>query len=78
MGSAQIVLTKEDGWWVAEDATTGVVSQGRTRQDALANLDEALAGAKGEGHEPGEQALRDLGIDPAQNESSADGAGLFE
>lgn len=45
----------------------GVTSQGRTRQDALENLDEAVDGTKGEGHKPTDEELRDFGIDPEDN-----------
>lgn len=66
-GHERIILTRDDGWWVARDTVAGVTSQGRTRQDALKNLDEAVAGAKGEGHKPTDEELRDLGIDPEDN-----------
>jgi len=45
----RIILTEEDDWWVAEDEETGVTSQGRTPEAALANLDEALDGFRGRG-----------------------------
>lgn len=38
----EIRLVKEDGWWVATDTDAGVASQGKTRSEALENLDEAL------------------------------------
>jgi predicted RNase H-like HicB family nuclease len=66
-----ITLTRaDDGWWVARDEETGVASQGETRQDALENLDEAVALHKGEigesinTREEEEKALEELGIDP--------------
>ena len=37
------LIEEDDGWWAAIDEETGVASQGETRQDALANLDEAVA-----------------------------------
>ncbi len=43
------MLIQEADWWVAGDDTTGVTSQGRTRETDLENLDEALAGFHGEG-----------------------------
>lgn len=74
-----ITLTDEGEWWVARDTETGVTSQGRTREAALDNLDEALAGYRGEGEEPSEDDLRELGIDPANNESrSLDDSEQFE
>lgn len=65
----QIRLTEnEDGWWTARDLDAEVTSQGPTREEALENLDEAVALATGEvGHEPTDEELRELGIDPAEN-----------
>ena len=42
----QVVLYPgEDGYWVAEcPSLAGCVSQGATRQDAIANVREAIAG----------------------------------
>lgn len=74
-----ITLTEDGDWWVARDVETGVTSQGRTRKAALDNLDEALAGYRGEGGAPTEEDLRDLGIDPDANESgSLDDSEMFE
>lgn len=64
-----ITLVREDDWWVAKDEETGVVSQGKSRQEALENLDEAVQGYRGEGDPPTEEDLRELGIDPAENTS---------
>jgi len=64
-----ITLTHSGDWWVATDTETGVTSQGRTRPDALDNLDEALEGCEGVGDPPTEDELRSTGIDPANNES---------
>lgn len=36
------LIEEDDGWWSAVDEQTGVASQGPTRQEALANLDEAV------------------------------------
>ena len=65
-----ITLTQaDDGWWVARDEPTGVASQGETRQDALNNLDEAVALHKGEigqsidTGEDEQQVLEEFGID---------------
>jgi predicted RNase H-like HicB family nuclease len=59
------LVEAEDGGWSAIDTETGVASQGETRSEALANLDEAVALHKGEIGEPVTDAdLRDLGIDP--------------
>lgn len=82
-----ITLTQaDDGWWVARDEETGVASQGETRQDALDNLDEAVALHKGEIGESidtwdeEKKVLEDLGIDPdevAQARDEHDGLPEF-
>jgi predicted RNase H-like HicB family nuclease len=60
----EIRLWREDGWWVAEDVETGVTTQGETREDALANLDDAVSLHEGDvGREPTREELRELGID---------------
>lgn len=38
-----VVFTKEERWIVATDFSSGVASQGRTMDEALSNLQEALA-----------------------------------
>jgi predicted RNase H-like HicB family nuclease len=54
----------EDGWWSAIDEDAGVASQGETRAEARANLDEAVALHRGATGAPVPDAdLRDLGID---------------
>lgn len=59
------LVEEADGWWSAVDEDTGVASQGETREEALQNLDEAVALHKGEAGEPvTDEDLRDLGIDP--------------
>jgi predicted RNase H-like HicB family nuclease len=64
----RITLTKEGDWWVATDedaGTEGVASQGQTREEALDNLDEAVALHEGEIGEPvTDEDLREWGIDP--------------
>ncbi len=38
-----VVITQEDtGWYVATDVATGVASQGKTYEESLNNLREAL------------------------------------
>ena len=64
-----ITLTEDGEWWIAEDTETGVVSQGKSRTEALDNLDEALAGYRGAGDEPSQAELRAAGIDPDANVS---------
>lgn len=36
------LIEEDDGWWSAIDEESGVASQGPTRREALANLDEAV------------------------------------
>lgn len=75
----RITLTQDDDLWVVRDEQTGVTTQGTTRKGAIDNLDEALAGYHGEGEPPSEEALRELGIDPEENESgSLDESDIFE
>ncbi len=42
----QVVITKgEDGYWVAEcPSLPGCISQGRTKEDTVANIKEAIEG----------------------------------
>ncbi|WP_160063640.1 MULTISPECIES: type II toxin-antitoxin system HicB family antitoxin [Natrialbaceae] len=65
----RITLTEEDEWWVATDEETGVTSQGGTRVEALENLDEAVELHKGDGREPTNEELREIGINPENNKS---------
>ncbi|OYR69878.1 type II toxin-antitoxin system HicB family antitoxin [Halorubrum ezzemoulense] len=74
-----ITLTQaDDGWWVACDEATGVASQGETRQDALDNLDEAVALHKGktgdsvDNWEEEKEVLEELGIDPDEVQQARD------
>lgn len=67
------LVENPSGRWTARDHETGVASQGDTRQAALENLDEAVALYRGEtGHEPTDEELRDLGVDPAVARSQGD------
>lgn len=69
----RITLTEEDGGWVARDEDVGVTSQGETRQEALENLDEAVALYKGEiGREPTDEELREIGVEPEDNETGGE------
>ena len=64
-----ITLTKsDDGWWTARNLEVGVTTQGRTREEALANLDEVVDAIEGDGgREPTDEELREIGIDPEDN-----------
>lgn len=69
----EIRLWPEDGGWVARDVETGVTTQGPSRNVALDNLEEAVALHEGEiGHEPSDDELRALGIDPTDNVTGDD------
>lgn len=37
-----IILTKEENFVVATDSTTGIASQGKTEEEAIFNIKEAL------------------------------------
>ena len=39
---ANVLITKEENWYVASSIETNVVSQGHTIEEALENLKEAL------------------------------------
>ena len=80
--SRHISLTWEDETenWSAVDEDLGVASVGDTREEALEMLDEAVALHTGEiGHEPTDEELRELGIDPENNVSgSLEDSEIFE
>jgi len=64
----EIRMWREGDGWVITDVETGVTTQGETREEALEMLDEAVALHKGEaGHEPTDEELREMGIDPDDN-----------
>jgi len=61
-------LSEDGEVWVAKDEDTGVASQGETREQALENLDEAVAGFHGaaesvDSWEEKKAVLEDLGLD---------------
>ncbi|MDZ7688429.1 MAG: type II toxin-antitoxin system HicB family antitoxin [Halobacteriales archaeon] len=60
----RITLTQEDDVWIAKDEDVNVASHGKTREEALENLDEAVALHKGEGEPVTDEDLREWGIDP--------------
>lgn len=74
-----ITLTDEGEWWAARHTETGVASQGRSKEEALDNLDEALAAYRGAGEPVTDEELRDLGIEPENNTSgSIEESDIFE
>ena len=62
----RITLTEEGECWIARDEDAGVTTQGRTRTEAIDNLDEAVAC---------EQATIDNGDEPLDD---AEQAALFD
>lgn len=73
MVDPDITLRREDEYWVAIDTETGVGAQGSTREEALAELDDAVALHEGDADDQDEEAvLRDLGIDPDEVEPTED------
>ena len=41
--NTKITLTRnDDGWWTARDETRGLTTQGETRDEALATLDDVI------------------------------------
>lgn len=62
----QIRLTENpDGTWTARDLSVEISAQGETRDAALAALDDVVAAVAGTGgHEPTDEELRELGVDP--------------
>lgn len=59
------LIQNEDGWWTARDLDVGVTAEGETRDDALDSLDDVVEAVTGDGgHEPTDEELRELGVDP--------------
>lgn len=59
-------LTKNlDGKWTARDEMWQLTAQGETSDEALEALGKVIAAAQGEaGHEPTDEEIRELGVDP--------------
>ena len=59
------LVQNPDGQWTARDRLNGLTAQGQTRQEALAALDDVVAAVHGDGgHEPTDEELRELGVEP--------------
>ena len=59
------LVENPDGQWTARDLEAEVTAQGETRAGALDALDDVVAALSGEaGHEPTDEELRELGVDP--------------
>lgn len=67
------LLKNPDGQWTARDLRIGVSAQGETREGALENLDDVVTAVDGDGgHEPTDEELRELGVDPDMARSQDD------
>jgi predicted RNase H-like HicB family nuclease len=54
-----------DGQWTARELHVQISAQGATRAEALENLDAVVAAVTADGgHEPTDEELRDLGVNP--------------
>lgn len=59
------LVENPDGQWTARDLDVEISAQGTTRAAALAALDDVVAAVRGEGgHEPTDEEIRALGVDP--------------
>lgn len=69
----EIRLWRKDEWWIAEHVETGVTTQGETREEALENLDDAVALHDGDrGRAPTDAELPEAGIRPGDNATGDD------
>jgi hypothetical protein len=59
------LIENPDGQWTARDLDTEISAEGATRDAALVALDDVVAALDGEsGHEPTDEEIRALGVDP--------------
>lgn len=64
-GRAIRLVENPDGQWTARDLDAEVSAQGKSRTTALNALDDVVAALDGDaGHEPTDDELRELGVDP--------------
>lgn len=67
------LIENPDGRWTARDRQVGLSAQGETRETALANLDDVVETVTGDGgHEPTDEELHELGVDPDVARSQSD------
>ncbi|WP_436932283.1 type II toxin-antitoxin system HicB family antitoxin [Halosimplex halobium] len=67
------LVENPDGQWTARDLQVEVSAQGATRSAALENLDAVVEAVTGDGgHEPTDEELRDLGVDPERARTQDD------
>ncbi|WP_136717516.1 type II toxin-antitoxin system HicB family antitoxin [Halorientalis salina] len=59
------LLENPNGQWTARDLRVEISAQGETREAALESLDAVVDAVTGDGgHEPTDEELRELGVDP--------------
>lgn len=67
-------MQNDDGWWTARDETRGLTTQGETRDEALANLDDVIDAVENDaGRPPTDEELLEAGIDPETNRQAGSG-----
>ncbi|NLV10438.1 type II toxin-antitoxin system HicB family antitoxin [Halomicrobium mukohataei] len=67
------LLENPNGQWTARDLEVGISTQGDTRTEALDALDDVVAAVEGDGgHEPMDEEIRELGVDPEAARSQGD------
>lgn len=68
------LMQNDDGWWTARDDTRELTTQGETRDEALANLDDVVDAVENDaGRPPTDEKLRETGIDPEHNRRAGSG-----
>lgn len=67
------LIQDDDGWWTAIDIGSGLVAEAATKEAALTRLDDVMSAADGDaGHEPTDEELKALGVDPEIARSQGD------
>ena len=67
------LVQNPDGQWTARDLDHGLTAQGNTSREALDALDDVVVAVHGgAGHEPTDEELRELGVDPETARSQSD------
>jgi hypothetical protein len=67
------LVENPDGQWTATDTETGLTAQGATKEAALGTLGDVVKAATGEaGHEPTDEEIRALDVDPETARSQGD------
>jgi hypothetical protein len=67
------LVENPDGQWTARDLDVEISAQGPTREAALDALDDVVAALQGDaGHDPTDEELRELGVDPETARTQGD------